>query len=292
MALKNRGGPGAARRRLAAAAAVALVAVPSVGMADSGVVPEGGVGASQSYTVDGVTYPSLAAAFAGVVNGQRPPMAKEQVVAEHRVFPLLAGKPTAEWSEAIQAGDGTFDDALMVIAPISSAQGIAVLALSGETHVSWRAGTRLAALRDVLEQVHARAVIGEDRVTIEPVAMAAKARVLHIDASKPDASKADAGAVRARPKVAVPEMHEWALNAGETLRAALDRWATQARWTVVWPSSVPDYPVIAGAVYRKADFLDAAQALFGDLAAQSVDLRGHAYSNQVITVSTTTEISK
>lgn len=67
----------------------------------------------------------------------------------------------------------------------------------------------------------------------------------------------------------------FALQAGQSLQAQLQRWARDAGWTVVWTS--PDDWIVPGAGPSGGAFADAAREVIEALAQDGADIRGDLY---------------
>ncbi|CCD28787.1 Putative type IV pilus protein PilL (fragment) [Candidatus Glomeribacter gigasporarum BEG34] len=79
------------------------------------------------------------------------------------------------------------------------------------------------------------------------VSSVAQARLIVVDSARKMQNIASA-APQAAP--ALPEKPLWAADKGSTLRASLQKWADQARWTLVWdvpegPNQQLNYPILA-----------------------------------------------
>lgn len=74
------------------------------------------------------------------------------------------------------------------------------------------------------------------------------------------------------------------LAAGETLRGAMERWASEAGWTLVW-SAKNDYRVDAPLSFPAGTRIqDAIRAVMRGMWAQSPGLKATLYRNQVIVI--------
>ncbi|WP_186308631.1 toxin co-regulated pilus biosynthesis Q family protein [Paraburkholderia sp. BCC1885] len=67
----------------------------------------------------------------------------------------------------------------------------------------------------------------------------------------------------------------FALQAGQSLQAQLQSWATDAGWTVVWTS--PDDWVVPGGQRYAGPFADAARQVIEALALDGADIRADLY---------------
>lgn len=170
----------------------------------------------------------------------------------------LAPAAYAQWNQAIAAGGPVpLDDAVLRIAPNDGSRNVAIDGLDGNMPVTWTAGTRLHALRDVIGAAHAYAVISAKGLTIKPLH---DATALPVKISKP-----------ALKPVAV----DYTLHAGDPIEDQLRGWAKQAGWTLIWDA--PQDWVVPGNATFGHDFQAAAKSVLDALSKNGADIRGDLY---------------
>ena len=86
-----------------------------------------------------------------------------------------------------------------------------------------------------------------------------------------------------RPDERMSAARAWTINADSKLRTELERWCSEAGWTLLWESQV-DYPTLAGAEFNGADFEAALRDLSDALEGVAYPLTFEIGTNRVLRV--------